>query len=163
MRNYTRKKDHQWNISSFIRSNKIESPMMWLNLEPVIQSEIKSEREKQILHIEVRVAQSCPALCDPMDYTVHGILQARMLESLLQGIFPTQGWNPGLLHCRRIPYHLSHQGSPRDKLIYINTCMWNLKKWYWWTYLQSRNRDADGENRFVDSGMGERREWDELR
>ena len=25
--------------------------------------------------------------------------------SLLQGIFPTQGWNPGLLHCRRILYH----------------------------------------------------------
>ena len=33
--------------------------------------------------------------------------------SLLQGIFPTQGWNPGLLHCRQILYQLSHQGSPR--------------------------------------------------
>ena len=33
--------------------------------------------------------------------------------SLLQGIFPTQGSNPGLLHCRRILYQLSHQGSPR--------------------------------------------------
>ena len=33
--------------------------------------------------------------------------------SLLQGIFPTQGLNPGLLHCRQILYHLSHQGSPR--------------------------------------------------
>ena len=32
--------------------------------------------------------------------------------SLLQGIFPTQGWNPGLPHCRRILYWLSHQGSP---------------------------------------------------
>ena len=32
--------------------------------------------------------------------------------SLLQGIFPTQGWNSGLLHCRWILYHLSHQGSP---------------------------------------------------
>ena len=29
---------------------------------------------------EVKVPQSCPTLCDPMDYTVHGILQARMLE-----------------------------------------------------------------------------------
>ena len=28
----------------------------------------------------VKVAQLCPALCDPMDYTVHGILQARILE-----------------------------------------------------------------------------------
>ena len=33
--------------------------------------------------------------------------------SLLQGIFPTQGLNPGLPHCRRILYQLSHQGSPR--------------------------------------------------
>ena len=33
--------------------------------------------------------------------------------SLLQGIVPTQGSNPGLLHCRQIFYQLSHQGSPR--------------------------------------------------
>ena len=33
--------------------------------------------------------------------------------SFLQGIFPTQGLNPGLLHCRWILYQLSHQGSPR--------------------------------------------------
>ena len=34
-------------------------------------------------------------------------------RSLLQGIFPTQGQNPGLPHCRRILYQLSHQGSPQ--------------------------------------------------
>ena len=73
---------------------------------------------------EVKVTQSCLPLCDPMDYTIHGILQARILEwvpfpntgvgslSLLQGIFPTQGSNPGLSHCRRILYQLSHKGSP---------------------------------------------------
>ena len=33
-------------------------------------------------------------------------------HALLQGIFPTQGLNPGLPHCRQILYHLSHQGSP---------------------------------------------------
>ena len=49
-----------------------------------------------------------------MDYTGHGIFQARTLEnSLLQEIFPTQGLNLGLLHCRQIPYQLSHKGSPR--------------------------------------------------
>ena len=32
-------------------------------------------------------------------------------HSLLQGIFPTQGSNPGLPHCRQILYQLSHQGS----------------------------------------------------
>jgi len=33
-------------------------------------------------------------------------------HALLQGIFPTQGSNPGLPHCSRILYHLSQQGSP---------------------------------------------------
>ena len=36
--------------------------------------------------------------------------------SLLQGIFPTQGLNPGLLHCMRILYQLSHKGSPYNPL-----------------------------------------------
>ena len=44
------------------------------------------------------------------------ILQARILEWVVmpssRGIFPTQGWNPGLLHCRWILYCLSHQRSP---------------------------------------------------
>ena len=53
-----------------------------------------------------------------MDDTVHGILQARILEwvafpFLLQRIFPTQGSHPGLLNCRRILYQLTHKGSPR--------------------------------------------------
>ena len=67
--------------------------------------------------IIIKAAQSCPTLCDPMGSTVHGILQARILEwvdfSLLQGIFPTKGSNPGFLHCRQILYQLSHKGSPR--------------------------------------------------
>ena len=66
--------------------------------------------------MKVKVTQSCPTLCNPRDYTVRGILQARILEwlvfSLLQGIFPSQGLNPGLPHCRRILYQLSHKGSP---------------------------------------------------
>ena len=66
------------------------------------------------------VAQLCPALCGGMDCSlpgssVHGILQARILEwvshFLLQGIFLTQGSNLGLLHCRQMLYHLSPQAS----------------------------------------------------
>ena len=38
--------------------------------------------------------------------------------SLLQGIFPTQGSNAGLLNCRRILYQLSHKGSPGNTLAY---------------------------------------------
>ena len=33
-----------------------------------------------IFRVKVKVAQSCPTLCNPMDCTVHGILQARILE-----------------------------------------------------------------------------------
>ena len=44
---------------------------------------------------EVKVAQPCPTFCDPMDYTVHGILQARILEWVT---FPYLGDlpNPGI-------------------------------------------------------------------
>ena len=55
------------------------------------------------LTMKVKVAQSCPTLCDPMDCIDHGILQARILEWIAspfsRGIFPTQGSNPGLPHC----------------------------------------------------------------
>ena len=68
------------------------------------------------------VAQSCPTLCDPRDCnlpgsSVHGNSAGKNTgvgcHALLQGIFPTQGLNPGLLHCMWILYWLSHQGSPR--------------------------------------------------
>ena len=39
--------------------------------------------------------------------------------SLLQGILPTQGSNPGLPHCRQILYQLSHEGSPIARLNFI--------------------------------------------
>ena len=40
---------------------------------------------------------------------------------LLQGIFPTQGSNPGLLHWRQILYHLSHQGRPCSFLVFVES------------------------------------------
>ena len=64
-------------------------------------------------------AQPCLTLCNPMDYTAPGILQAWILEwaaiPFSKGIFPTQGSNPGLPHCTRILYQLSCQGSPLPK------------------------------------------------
>ena len=51
---------------------------------------------------EMKVAQSCPTLCDPMDYTVYGQNTGVGSHFLLQGILPTQGSNPYLLHCRQI-------------------------------------------------------------
>ena len=67
------------------------------------------------------VTQSCLILCGLMDCSlpgssVHGDSPGKNIglgfHDLLQGIFPTLGSNSGLLHCRWILYHLSHQGSP---------------------------------------------------
>ena len=65
-------------------------------------------------------SESCSVVSDPL--WPHGLFSpwnspnqntgVRSL-SLLQGIFPTQGSNPGPPHCRQILYQLSHQGSPR--------------------------------------------------
>ena len=73
-------------------------------------------------------AQSCLTLCDPMDYSlpgsfVHGDSPGKNTgvgcHALLQGIFPTQGSNPGLQHCRQI-HCLSHWGRPRilERVVY---------------------------------------------
>ena len=55
--------------------------------------------------------------CSPTGSSVHGDSPSKNngvgCHALFQGIFPTQGSNPGLLHCRQIIYHLSHEGSPR--------------------------------------------------
>ena len=64
---------------------------------------------------DVKVAQSCPTLCDtidlysPWDSPGHNTGVGNLF--LLQGIFRTQGSNPCLPHCRRILYQLSHKGS----------------------------------------------------
>ena len=67
------------------------------------------------------VVQLCPTLCDPMNCSppgssVHGDSPGKNTRAgchaFLQGIFPTQGLNPGLPHCRRILYQLSYPGSP---------------------------------------------------
>ena len=67
--------------------------------------------------MKVKVAQSCLTLCDPME-TIQSMEFSSQNSGvgsffLLQGIFLTQGLNPGLPHCRQILYQLSHKGSPR--------------------------------------------------
>ena len=68
-------------------------------------------------------AQVCPTLHDPMDCSlpgtsVHGDSLGKNTRvgchALLQGIFPNQGLNPGLLYCRQILYQLSHKERPRQ-------------------------------------------------
>ena len=45
-----------------------------------IDSKLMKRCSPSLVVSEVKVAQSCLTLCDPMDHTVHGILQARILE-----------------------------------------------------------------------------------
>ena len=79
---------------------------------------------KKVKKKESEVAQSCPTLCDPMDYKPTKLLHAWDFTSknisvgcrfLLLGIFLTQESNLGLLHCRQTLYPLSHQGTQMVK------------------------------------------------
>ena len=66
--------------------------------------------------MKVKVTQSFSTLCDPhglySPWNSPGKNTGVGSRSLLQDIFLTQGSNPGLPHCRRILYQLSHKGSP---------------------------------------------------
>ena len=71
-------------------------------------------------HSHLVCSHSIMSVCNPMDCSqlgssVHGDSPGKNTgvgcHALLQGIFPTQGSNPGLPHCRQILYYLSHQGS----------------------------------------------------
>ena len=79
------------------------------------------------------IAQSCPTVCNPTDCSppgssVHGDSPGKNIgvgcQAFLQGIFPTQGLNPGLPHCRQIFYHLSHQEA-QVFYEYILNCVHN--------------------------------------
>ena len=88
-----------------------DAPGLPISVGGAWQGQVKSENVSR---------SPCPTLCDP-----HGLQPTRLLcpwnspgqhtgvgcHSVRQGIFPTQGLNPSLLHCRRILYRLSHQGS----------------------------------------------------
>ena len=76
---------------------------------------------KRYMKVKALVAQLSPTLCDPKDCSppcssVHGDSPGKSTgvgcHALLQGIFPIQGWNPGLLHCRQMLYLSETPGSP---------------------------------------------------
>ena len=60
--------------------------------------------------VKMKVAQLCLTLCSPWNFPGQNTGVGSL--SLLQGIFPTQGPNPGLPHCKQILYRLSYQGNP---------------------------------------------------
>ena len=71
--------------------------------------------------------------------------------SLLQGIFPTQGSNPGLLHCRLILYQLCHKGSPIREELLQNVIHW--RKWQpTQVYLPQEPHEQYEKAKWYDSG-----------
>ena len=70
-----------------------------------------------MIQVKVKVTQSCPIPCDPMDYTVHEILQARIMEWVAYP-FSRGSPNPGIkprssaLQAYSLPTELSYPGEP---------------------------------------------------
>ena len=95
-------------------------------IKRAIRTKGKVGRKRNVAILELGqglclVPQLCLTLWDPIYYSllgssVHGDSPGKNIgvgcHACLQGILPTQGLNLGLLHCRWIPYCLSHQGSP---------------------------------------------------
>ena len=73
-----------------------------------LKVKVKSLSRARLLTTPWTVA--CTKLLCPRDFP--GKSTGVGCHVLLQGIFPTQGSNPGLPHCRQTLYHLNHQGSP---------------------------------------------------
>ena len=114
---YSALKQCQWFIFSsfFIFLNE----RCWLVLTDATKSKVHTTNMDSSAYVCL-AAQLCPTFCSPMDCSLpgpslHGDSPGKNpgvgCHSLLQGIFPTQGLNPGLPHCRRILHQLSHQGN----------------------------------------------------
>ena len=93
-------------------------------LQGIFPTKGSNQHLLQVPH-ESEDAHSCPTLCNPMEparlpcpWDFPGKNTGVGCHFLLQEIFPTQGLNPGLLHCRQRLYHLSHQGRAQ--------CVWIL-------------------------------------
>ena len=123
-------------ISSFLHQPRsLSPPCPWVHSQahisphppPPPHRNLANPLRSQIMIETMLATHSCPTLCDP-----HGLQPTRLLHSwdspgrnagegchsLLQGIFLTQGLNPGLLHCRRDSLPSDPPGKPDS-----NTCI----------------------------------------
>ena len=126
------------------KKESFESVLMkWMNQEPIIQNEV-SQKEKDkyciLIHIYGK-SHGRGGLC-------HGVAKSRTRLS---------DWTELNEVDEPRAYCTEWSKSERERqILYINACVWNLERWYWWTHLQGSSRDADIENRLVDTvGEGE--------
>ena len=86
-----------------------------------IKSTMKVKSLSRVRSFVTPWAVACTRLLRPWDFL--GKSTGVGCHFLLQGIFLTQGSNPGLPHCRQMLYHLSHLGSPKSTIVNIkNSC-----------------------------------------
>ena len=102
VRFFVYKESLQNNLKTFNNSLEKRKRRKWTRNSP-------RRKKTQMWTRMLELAPPCLTLCDPPGSSVHGILQARILEwgamPFSRGSFPTLGSNPGLLHCREILYH----------------------------------------------------------
>ena len=115
-----------WNHWGSVWQCPEEPDLRYTGLKNVVKEveDLYADNYKTLIkEIESEVAQSCLTFCNPMDCVAYQVLCPWNFPGkstgvgchyLLQGIFLTQGLNPGLLHCRQMLYHLSHQGNPKE-------------------------------------------------
>ena len=98
-----------------IQSKDFSGKRQQFNLDKTMRH--RKEYTALCLVTRSRLTLCNPTDCGPPGSSVHGDFQGKntrvCCHALLQGIFPTQGSNPGLSNCTQILYRLSHQGSPR--------------------------------------------------
>ena len=82
-----------------------ESLMTW---PEALRASDADKSSMTVEEVKGSVAQLCPTLCKPMACPWNSPGKKTGVGSLLQGIFLTQGSNLGVLHCRKILYHLSY-------------------------------------------------------
>ena len=90
----------------------IEMTLCWLwrtwKKENIREQETISKNKKSESHSVVSDSLQPHGLYSPWNSPGHTGVGS---HSLLQGIFPTQGLNPGILRCRQVLYQLSHKGT----------------------------------------------------
>ena len=105
----------------------------------ISETVLRQEKIFSTIKLTVKSTQSCPTLCNPMDCnlsgsSVHVILFAKITGVgscyLFQGIFPTQGLNPGFLHCNQILYCLDRKCGDMiwPNHVYSNS-LWVMRCW----------------------------------
>ena len=109
---HTRNKESELNPMD---SQKFFPPVrLWPMTSGLPQVSSQGQVQCRKWKVKVKHSQSCPTLAIP--WIIQSIEFSRPeywseYHFLLEGIFPTQGSNPGLPHCRRILYQLRHQAK----------------------------------------------------